>query len=126
VALAALSDGSCELLHVARSQPYAVDWSLAYGAPPAPMPVSQPDEGERYLRAVAGRMRALPVPVRWRVVSDERPLTEAVTRHAEASGADVIALSTRGGVGLGKLLRGSLAVRIARRSVLPVLICRAA
>jgi nucleotide-binding universal stress UspA family protein len=125
VALAALSDGSCELLRVARTQPYAVDWSLAYGAPPAPMPETQTPEGERYLRAVAGRMRALSVPVRWRVVSDERPLADAVAQYAESSGAEVIAISSRGGVGLGGLLRGSLAMRIARRSGLPVLICRA-
>jgi nucleotide-binding universal stress UspA family protein len=126
VALAALSKGSCELLHVARVWPYSVDWSLAYGAPPAPTPTSQPDEGERYLRAVASRMRALPVPVRWQVVSDERPLADAVARHAELCGADIIALSSRGGVGLGGLLRGSVAVRVARRSGLPVLVCRAA
>ena len=30
-ALAALAGGECELLHVVRSRPYAVDWSLAYG-----------------------------------------------------------------------------------------------
>jgi nucleotide-binding universal stress UspA family protein len=126
VALAALSNGSCELLHVACRQPYAADWSLAYGVPPTPMPVSDTCEGERYLRAVAGRMGALSVPVRWRVVSDERPLARAVARHAESSGADVIALSSRGGVGLGTLLHGSVAVRIARQSALPVLICRAA
>jgi nucleotide-binding universal stress UspA family protein len=126
VALAALSGGSCELIHVVRGQPYAVDWSLAYGAPPAPTPASQTCGGERYLRAVAGRLRALSMPVRWRVVSDARPLTDAVARHAELSGADVIALTSRGAVGLGGLLRGNVPVRIARRSALPVLICRAA
>jgi nucleotide-binding universal stress UspA family protein len=124
VALAALSDGGCDLLHVVRSRPYAVDWSLAFGGPPMGTPAVPTWEAHRYLRGVAGRLSDLSVPARWRVVADERPTAEAIARYAGLTGADVIAMASRGGAGLAGLLRGSLAVRVARSAAVPVLICR--
>ena len=57
-------------------------------------------------------------------MADERHKAEVITRFAGLSGADAIAVASRGRVGLAGLLRGSLAVRVARRSPVPVLICR--
>jgi nucleotide-binding universal stress UspA family protein len=124
-ALAALAGGGCELLHVVRSRPHAVDWSLAYGGRSAGAPVDHTGAARRCLHGVAGRLRALSVPAGGRVVTDERPTAEAIARYAELSGADVIALASRGGVGWAGLLRGSLALRVARGAPVPVLICRA-
>lgn len=124
VALAALSDGKCDLVRVVRSRPYVVDWSLAHGGRAAVTSSEPARAARRYLRGVAGRLRAGGVPTRWRVVTDERPTAEAIARYADLSGADVIAMASRGGVGLTGLFRGSLAVRVARLAPVPVLICR--
>jgi nucleotide-binding universal stress UspA family protein len=123
VALASLSNGECDLLHVVRSWPYAVDLSLAYGAAPARPDVGRELESRRYLRGVANRLRARSIAARWQVVADERPTAKAIARHAELCGADVIAMASRGG-GLAGLFRGSTAVQVARRADVPVLICR--
>ena len=64
------------------------------------------------------------VPVRWQAVADERPAAEAIARYAALSGADVIALASRGVVGPAGLLRVSLAVRVARTAPVPVPIRR--
>ena len=53
-----------------------------------------------------------------------RSVAEAITGYAERSGADLIALTTRGRGGLSRLFRGSLAEAVARRSAVPVLLCR--
>jgi nucleotide-binding universal stress UspA family protein len=123
-ALAALSNGRCELLHVARPRPYAVGWSLAYGSPP-PVRAEPAWNAPRYLRELAGRLEAASVPARYHAVSDERPIAEAIARWAELTAADVVAMTSRGRGSLSHLLRGSVAEAVARRSPLPVLICRA-
>jgi nucleotide-binding universal stress UspA family protein len=122
-ALAALSNGHRELLHVARPRPYTVDWSLAYGSP-VPVRAKPAWDARRYLHKVAGRLEAASVPTRYQVVSDERPVAEAIARYAELSGADVIVMTSRGRGPLSQLLRGSVAEATARRSPVPVLIGR--
>jgi nucleotide-binding universal stress UspA family protein len=125
-ALAALAGGRCELLHVVRSRPHAVDWSLAYSGRSTGAPADQTREARRYLREVSHRLRALSVPAGGRVVTDERPMDEAIARYAALSGAVGIALASRGGVGWTGLFRGSLALRVAREAPVPVLVCRTA
>jgi nucleotide-binding universal stress UspA family protein len=124
-ALVVLTKGEFDLLQVVRSHPFAADWSLALGGPPTGIPVGQEWEARRYLRGVAGRLRAGSVPARWQVVVNERPTAEAIARYAELSQADVIAMTNRGGVSLAGLFRGSMAERVARRADVPVLVCRA-
>jgi nucleotide-binding universal stress UspA family protein len=124
-ALAALAGGGCELLHVVRSRPHAVDWSLAYGGRPAGAPAERTRHASRYLHRVAEQLRTLSVPARAWVVTDERPTADAIARYARLCGADIIALASRGGVGWTGVLRGSLAVRVARQAFVPVLVCRA-
>ena len=124
-ALAALVGGGCELLNVVRTRPYAVDWSLAHGGPPSRPTAERTREANRYLRGVADRLRARSVPARWRAVTGDRPVADAIARYAELSGTDLIALASRGGVGWRGLFRESLAVQVSRRAPVPVLICRA-
>ncbi len=123
-ALATLTGGRCELLHITLSRPYAVDWSLAYGGPRTCPVEERAREARCYLHALTDRLKSLAVPVRGRVVVDERPVVDAIAHHAKKCEADVIALASRGGMGWTGLFRGSLAVRLARRSKVPVLICR--
>jgi nucleotide-binding universal stress UspA family protein len=123
-ALAALAGGGCELLHVVRPRPYAVDWSLAYASPLPSAPADQTRAARQYLHGVAGRRRAQSVPVSGRVVTDDRPTAAAIADHAALCGADVIAMASRGGIGWSGLFRGSLAVRVAREAPVPVLVCR--
>jgi nucleotide-binding universal stress UspA family protein len=124
-ALAALSAGECELLRVVRSQLYTGDWSLAYGGRPTDPSAEETRAARRYLREVAGRLGARGVPARLQVLADERPTADAINRYAELSGADVIVLTSRVGGGLRGLFRGSLALRVARRAAVPVLVCKA-
>ncbi len=124
VALAGLSSGECDLLYVVRSRPYVVNWSLAYGGRPTVPSAEQTRAAHGYLRGVSGRLRARGVPAQWQAVADERPTAEAITRYAGLSGANVIAMASRGGGGLAGVLRGSVAMRVARSAPVPVLICR--
>jgi len=123
-AMAALSGGECELLHVVRSRPYIVDWPVALGGRPANPPADQIRAARRYLYGIAGRLRAQSVPTRWRVVVDERRTDEAIARYAGLWGADVIALTSRKESGWTSLFKGSLAARVAREAPVPVLVCR--
>lgn len=123
-ALAALAGGECELLHVVRSRPYTVDWSLAYGGRPSSAPADQTRNARRYLHEIAGRLRALSVPASGRVVTDERPTADAIARYAGLSGADVIALTTCGRGPLSRLFRGSVAEEVICRVGVPVLLSR--
>jgi nucleotide-binding universal stress UspA family protein len=123
-ALAALSNGECELLRVVRSQLYTGDWSLAYGGRPTDPSAERTRAARRYLQTVAGRLRARGLPARQQVLADERHTADAINRYAELSGAEVIAMTSRGGGGLRGLFRGSLALRVARRAAVPVLVCK--
>jgi nucleotide-binding universal stress UspA family protein len=123
-ALAAISNGVCDLLHVVRSRPYAVDWSLVYGGRPTGTSAEQSRTVHRNLHRVAEGLRRRGVSVRWHAVTDQRPKEEVITRYAETSGANVIAMASRGRDGLAGLFRGSLAARVNRLTPLPMLVCR--
>jgi nucleotide-binding universal stress UspA family protein len=125
-ALTSLFDGECDLLRVIRSRPYSVNWSLAFGGPSVEPLSNRSAEARRYLSGITERLRSVSVSARSQVVTDERPIAEAIARHAKRSGADVIAMTSRGGVGLAKLFRGDLALRVSRLATVPVLICRTA
>jgi nucleotide-binding universal stress UspA family protein len=123
-ALAALTNGECDLLRVVSSRPYIVDWSLAYGGRPMVASAEETRAAQQYLRGVVARLRARGVSSQWQVVADERPTAEAITGYAELRGASIIAMASRAGGGLAGLFRGSLAMRVARRAHVPVLFCR--
>jgi nucleotide-binding universal stress UspA family protein len=77
---------------------------------------------EEYLRKVADRLRALGATVRMRIHLAEQPAA-AILNEAALVGADLIALETHGR-GASRVLIGSVADKVVRGSVIPVLVCR--
>lgn len=121
-ALGNLTRADHTLLHVARP---VIDDPVGDGRG------AQRDSGDkqnaklrRYLRRVADRLGGGTLQVQPRVVRDERPIAGAILRYAQVHDADLIALATRGHGWLAKLIRGSVADRVARGASVPVLLLR--
>jgi nucleotide-binding universal stress UspA family protein len=74
-----------------------------------------------YLIGVARDVRKLVPAVEAQIVTTDRPLSSAVTSFAERRNVDLIALTTRSDRGLTRLLRGSIADKLIRRTDLPIL-----
>lgn len=79
-------------------------------------------DAEEYLAALAVELREKGVRARTQVGTG-RPAEEIVDMAREA-GADLIAMTTHGRSGLGRLLFGSVAEAVLRESKLPVLLLR--
>ena len=77
----------------------------------------------RYLDGIATHMRSMSLEVSTRVIIDRQPAV-AILEHARLEGMDLIALSTRGRGGLGRVLVGSVADKVLRGAEIPVLIYR--
>jgi len=80
-------------------------------------------EAQAYLDGVAAPLRGRGLRVETRVVAEEQPAL-GILREAEAVGADLIAMETHGRHGLSRLLRGSVADKVVRGGVVPVLLHR--
>jgi nucleotide-binding universal stress UspA family protein len=124
VAVGTLTGASYDLVHAVRPAPVNAGWSVAYGGAVVEPAVVRRAEAARYLDSVARRLRIRDGAVRWAVVADDRPAADAIVRHAERTGADLIALATRGRGPVSRLFRGSVAARVARRATVPVLLYR--
>ena len=83
----------------------------------------QEQEAERYLTAVAERVRRPGVPVNVRVVTHAQP-ARAILDVARELDADLIALSAHGHGTLGRLLLGSVADKVIRGAAVPTLVYR--
>jgi nucleotide-binding universal stress UspA family protein len=83
----------------------------------------RPAEATRYLEKVAARLESKGLRVRTEV----RPglAVDAITGFARETGAGLIAMTTHGRSGLGRLLLGSVAERVLRSAHVPVLLWRA-
>ena len=81
-------------------------------------------EAEHYLDAVGDRLRQHSVAVEAKVA--EGAPGEVIVGEAEAAGADLIAMTTHGRSGLGRLVLGSVADHVLRHAACPVLLLRAA
>jgi nucleotide-binding universal stress UspA family protein len=81
-------------------------------------------DAEEYLAPVAAALRARGVETAWEVRRG-RPDEEILAAAAE-SGVDMIAMATHGRTGFGRLLFGSVAESVLRRSTVPVFLMRAA
>ena len=76
-----------------------------------------------YLERVATGIRERGIKVEV-IVTEEAP-TAAITRYAETTQVDLIALCSRGRTGPSRWLMGSVADRIVRGATVPVLLVRA-
>jgi nucleotide-binding universal stress UspA family protein len=81
-------------------------------------------DAEQYLRSVAAGLRARGVRVEWQI-REGRPDIE-ILGAAKDAGADLIAMSTHGRSGLGRLLFGSVAEQVLRHAEVPVFLMRQA
>jgi nucleotide-binding universal stress UspA family protein len=82
-------------------------------------------EGERVLAAAAALARAAGVAAEARLVetaTPAQPVAAALVDEAASWPADVVVLGTRGRSGLERLLLGSVADGVARRSAIPVVL----
>jgi nucleotide-binding universal stress UspA family protein len=79
-------------------------------------------EAAQYLERVAQRAPAIPGGVRTQVVTG--PSAAAALLDAASSlGADLVVVGTRGHGGATRMLLGSVADKVIRRSALPVMVC---
>jgi nucleotide-binding universal stress UspA family protein len=77
-----------------------------------------------YLDGAVARLARHGIAAVGSVVIDDRPVAEAIVGYAERTGAELIALTTRGRGPLSRLFRGSVAEEVACRTSLPVLLTR--
>lgn len=75
-----------------------------------------------YLIRVARDLRKSVPLVDARIVTTDGSLTSAVTSFAESRNVDLIAMATRSDRGMTRILRGSLADNLIRRTDLPILL----
>ena len=79
-------------------------------------------EAEEYLAPIGAELRAKGVRVQTQVRRGE-PIAE-ILAGARVAGADLIAMTTHGRSGLGRLLFGSVAEAVLRQSEVPVFLMR--
>jgi nucleotide-binding universal stress UspA family protein len=82
-------------------------------------------EARRYVNNVADRLRACGLTVREQVMVHPHPAA-AILEAARDGNADLIALETHGRGGLGRLFLGSVADKLLRAALCPVLVHRTA
>jgi nucleotide-binding universal stress UspA family protein len=80
------------------------------------------EEAATYLREVVARpeLRGIPVQI---VVTRGSPAREII-EYAQGNGIELIAMSTNGRSGLGRLVFGSVADQVLRESGIPILLIR--
>ncbi len=118
--------------------PLAATWAVAFDLEPEVVSVVDPDT--ETLLVVSGDLGAeAGVPARaattlhestglacdWEVLHDGRP-ADGIVRHAADTGANLIAMSTHGRTGLGRVLLGSVATEVVHKAHCPVLFHRPA
>lgn len=113
-ALAGPLDATVDLLHVV--EPFVGDVEASAYVPP-PVPVPDP---ETYLAGLAGPLERRGL----RVTSIVRtgPPPDVIPAVLAETGAGLVAMSTHGRTGLGRLLLGSVAERVLRTVPVPVLL----
>jgi nucleotide-binding universal stress UspA family protein len=79
-------------------------------------------EAKRYLAQVEPRLSKKGLRVRTRIALG--PPAEAILGAVKTSGADLVAMTTHGRSGLGRVLFGSVAESVLRASRVPVLLMR--
>jgi nucleotide-binding universal stress UspA family protein len=81
------------------------------------------DEAQTYLNQLANKLRERNLKVQTRVVIDEQPAVGLLV-EAQARGAGLIAIETHARRGLSRMFMGSVADKLVRGGVVPVLLNR--
>lgn len=81
-----------------------------------------PEDSRPYLNGIVARLRSEGVTATSAAL--EGAAADGILRHLEASGASLLCMSTHGRSGLPRLLLGSVAEQVLRRSPCPVLLRR--
>lgn len=121
VPLAKQLDSTLVLISVAELPPQSLPVQGA-SIPLGRMPVHPPAQAMEYLDRVADDLRAQGVACEVRVEHGDP--ASAITRAADGSGCDLIAMSTHGRHGLGRWALGSVTDSVMRRAQVPVLAVR--
>jgi nucleotide-binding universal stress UspA family protein len=124
VALGSLVGANYDLLHVVSAWSFAGLSAHGHGATtplPGEMPVT---DARAYLDGVAARLAPRGATATTNVVVDDRPIAGVIAGYAERTGAELVALTTRGRGPLSRLFRGSVAEEVACRVGVPVLLTR--
>ncbi len=116
--------------------PLAAEWTTTFDLEPVAVTVIDPTLGDTLssLGAEPGSEAAVPrgaalaletatdAPPQWEVLGGKP--AEALVRHARDIDASVIAMTTHGRTGLGRLLMGSVAMEVVHHAPCPVLVHR--
>lgn len=81
-------------------------------------------EAEAYVTEMAQRLRETGLAVQ--AVTEEGWSPDVIARHSEKPGPGLIVMATHGRTGVARLLLGSVALQVVRRSALPILLIRPA
>jgi nucleotide-binding universal stress UspA family protein len=92
-------------------------------ADPLPIMEAERREADSYLRAIADRLRGAGVSVAYE--QQVGSAAEVITDRARERGADLIAMTTHGRGGLGRLVFGSVADAVLRSAPCPIFLVRA-
>jgi nucleotide-binding universal stress UspA family protein len=113
--------------------PLVADWSAhldvvpwLFQVLPASVPLEVGDDDvldSCYVQSVAGRLTRPGHPVEWDVCRDRHPAAVIARYAADRLGA-LIALTTHGRTGISRMALGSVALDVARRATVPVLVTR--
>jgi nucleotide-binding universal stress UspA family protein len=123
VTLGSLSGANYDLLHIVSA--WTFTGSVAHEGGLTPLPGEMPEADARhYLDGVSARLARHGLVATGHVVIDDRPVVDAITGYAERTGAELVALTTRGRGPLSRLFRGSVAEEVACRVGVPVLLSR--
>jgi nucleotide-binding universal stress UspA family protein len=79
-------------------------------------------DAAEYLAPLAAELRARGIDAAWEIRRGQ--VSDSIVRATRSTGADVIAMSTHGRSGLGRLLFGSVAEQVLRQADVPVLLLR--
>jgi nucleotide-binding universal stress UspA family protein len=131
VSLARCHGSTLELVRAYAPPPSVLSASAATALPgtgplvdPGPVIEAGKEEADRYLAEVAGRLGAEGLTIEHRRL--DGAASESVVAEARRTDADLIAMTTHGRGGLGRLVLGSVAERVLRTAPCPVLLVRAA
>lgn len=108
------------------------DWSATEMAELVERGVEEPVQGyERKAAAWAGKVlaecseRAKAAGVSFTAVhAKDKAAADAIIETAKSTGCDLIVMSSHGRGGVGRMLLGSVAMKVLTYSTMPVLICR--